>query len=259
MREAAVRSPEAIPTIKLSPEKLGQALNLEADEVRTQLRSVDSRRQLLAELQKDPQKLASAIDADALSTLERDMELVQQDLAAEHRFLEAQKQPEKKGLFRRAWDTLTGFPRRHPIITVALLGVVLGVVGSYMGWLPKIDFGGLWGGAQNLLGWKSATAAGEAAAELGTEVAADAVSENLGIKIFEHSYLYDGKIYSMEELPQLLEKLPQLPKDEYFRIFPYANARVTAEQALSQALEQRGLASSVLEKLAETEFVPTNP
>lgn len=251
---------ETLPILRLSPEHVGDALNLEADEVRTQLRSVEGRRQLLQELKNDPTKLSAAIEPDALTTFEQDMEMVQQDLAAEHRFLEAQKQPEKKGLFRRAWDTLTGFPRRHPIITVALLGVVLGVVASYMGWLPKIDFGGLWGGAQNMLGWKSATAAGEAAAELGTEVAADAVPEGLGIKVFEHSYIYGDKIYSMEELPQLIEQLPEtLPKEEFIRIFPYGNARVTAEQALRQALEQRGLSSSILEKLVETEFVPTNP
>ncbi len=251
---------EVLPILRLSPEHVGDALNLEADEVRAQMRSVEGRRQLLQSLKNDPEKLAAVIDPNALMTFERDMDMVQQDLAAEHRFLEAQKQPEKKGLFRRAWDTITGFPRKHPIITVTLLGVVLGVVASYMGWLPKIDFGGLWGGAQRLLGWGSASAAGEAAAELGTEVAADAFPEGLGIKVFEHNYIYGDRIYSMEELPQLLEQLPaNVSNEEFIRIFPYANARVTAEMALKQALEERGLASSVLEKFAETEFVPANP
>lgn len=260
--ETLARPPEVIPTIALSPEKVGKALNLEVDEVRVQLRSIDGRRRLFDELKNDPQKLAAVVDADSLNVLEQDMDLAQQDLAAEQRFLEAQQNPEKKGLFRRAWDTITGFPRRHPIITVALLGVVLGVVASYMGWLPRIDFPGLWGRMQNWLGWGAGSAASEAATEgvaLGTEVASDFVPETLRIRIFEHSYIYGDKIYSMEELPSLIENLPELPQDEVFRILPYGNSRVTAEAALRQALQEKGLGSHLLETLAGQDFIPTAP
>jgi hypothetical protein len=265
------RTPEAIPTIALSPERVGMALNLEADEVRAQLRSVEGRKSLLQELQSDPQRLASVIDPDALRVFESDMEMVQEDLAAEQRFLEAQKNPEKKGMFRRAWDTITSFPRKHPIITVTLLGVVLGVVASYMGWLPSIDFGGLWGKAQGWMGWGAANsaateaategaveAAGEAVA-IGTEVASDFIPEALRIQVFEHSFLYNGQQYTMEQLPQLLEQLPAVTGDELVRVMPYANARVTAQEALMQALQSKGIGSKVVETLGKTNFIPTAP
>jgi hypothetical protein len=263
---------EALPVIELSPERVGQALNLEADEVRAQLSSVEGRKKLLSDLTSDPVRLQSVIDPESLRTFESDMEMTEQDLHAQEKFLEAQKNPEKKGMFRRAWDTITGFPRKHPVITVTLLGVVLGVVASYMGWLPSIDFAGLWGRAQGWMGWGTAGegaaetaaegAAAQGAVEIGKEVAAgslETIPEAFRIRIFEHSFLYGNKIYSMEELPTLLEQLPELPKDEFFRILPYGNSRVTAEMALKQALEEKGVASSVLEKLAGTEFIPTAP
>ncbi len=255
-----ISTPEQIPTIALSPERLGKALNLEADEVREQLRSAEGRSKLLEDLQKDPKILAAAVDGDSVQMIREDLALSERDLQAEQNFLAAQKDPEKKGMFRRAWDTVTGFPRKHPLITVTLLGVVLGVVASYMGWLPAIDFPGLWGKAQGWMGWGEA--AGESAAEgataIGTEVAAGAFSEDLGIRIFEHSYIYGDKIYSMEELPQLIEKLPALPEGEFFRILPYASSRPMAEMALSEALKAKGLPPpTFLEKFAKVNFIPT--
>jgi hypothetical protein len=260
-------TPDVLPTIELSPERVAKALDLEHDEVLEQLHSVEGRKQLLTDLQRDPELLASAINPDSLRMFEQDMEMTEEDLRAEQRFLEAQKDPEKKGMFRRAWDTVTGFPRKHPVITVALLGVVLGVVASYMGWLPRIDFPGLWGRAQGWMGWGAAgEAAGEAAAEtagegataLGTEVAADFVPEALKIHIFDHSFLYNGQQYTMEQLPQLLEQLPEITGDAAIKVLPYGNARVTAEMALMQALQEKGIQSELLEGMVDKVFVP-NP
>lgn len=292
---------ETLPTIELSPERVAKALDLEHDEVLEQLHSVEGRKQLLADLQRNPELLASAINPDSLRMFEQDMEIVEQDLQAEQRFLEAQKDPEKKGMFRRAWDTMTSFPRKHPVITVALLGVVLGVVASYMGWLPPFNFGGLWGRAQGWLGWGAAgevageataveTVAGEAAvtgayetgeavlpaaieAPIGTEIPLEAMVDDLKlhtIRPFEFNgvqhYLYDNEIYSMEELPALMKKLPMAAEGyvkhpeftEMVRVLPFASARPSGEIALTEALEKLGIEWNIPSQSFKdiTDFVP---
>lgn len=275
MSVEVAQPPEVLPKIALSPERVGEALNLEADEVRAQLRSVDGRKQLLNDLQRDPKILASVIDPDSLEVFEQDMEMTEQDLKAEQQFLEAQKSPEKKGMFRRAWDTITSFPRKHPVITVTLLGVVLGVVASYMGWLPAINFSGLWGRAQGWLGWGSG-AAEEAAGEVAGEAAAGAeavmpgveaplgtmeslIPETYRIRITDHSFLYNNKLYSMEELPELIKNLPQVSPDMPLKIARYPDARATAEIALQELLEGAGLKEGSVDwipGMIDKEFIP---
>ena len=314
-----IRSPEVIPTITLSPERVGEALNLETDEVRAQLRSIGGRKKLLEDLQRDPQKLASVIDSDSLRVFEQDMEMTEQDLKAEKQFLEAQKNPEKKGMFRRAWDTVTGFPRKHPLITVTLLGVVLGVVASYMGWLPRINFPGLWGRAQGWMGWGSAgTAAGEVAGEtavettavegvaegasateaasqalrkledivpvgkeiptehfegafpfsspvytpVGTQLPSNLVTKIPRIGIFEDQnmiqhYLFNNKVYTLEQLPELIEELPALRDDEYVSVVRFASSRPSSEISLAEVLEKLKLGIHWDDRYANVEFVPT--
>lgn len=289
MSVETIKAQEAIPTIELSPERVAEVLDLEADEVRTQLNSVQGREKLLKDLTSDPERLRSVIDPESLRTFEADMEMTKADLHAQERFLQAQKDPEKKGMFRRAWDTITGFPRKHPVITVALLGVVLGVVASYMGWLPAINFSGLWGRAQGWLGWGSgaaegamgeAAAAGEVAAEgsavaapVGTEIPLEAIVDDFKahtIRPFEFNgaqhYLYDNEIYTMEELPALVKKLPMAAEGyvkhpeftEMVRVLPFASARPSSEIALTEALEKLGIEWNIPSQRFEdlTDFVP---
>lgn len=275
MSVETMKSQEAIPTIELSPERVAEVLDLEADEVRTQLSSLQGREKLLRDLTSDPERLRSVIDPESLRAFEADMKMTEEDLHAQERFLQAQKDPEKKGMFRRAWDAITGFPRKHPIITVALLGVVLGVVASYMGWLPAINFSGLWGRAQGWLGWGSGAAegaAGEAAGEavVGAEAVMPGVEAPLGtleslipetyrIRITEHSFLYDNKLYGMEELPELIKKLPEISPDMPLKIARYPDARPTAEIALQQLLEATGVKEGSVQWLPgmiEKEFIP---
>lgn len=251
-------------------------MSLEADEVRGQLRSIEGRKTLIAQLRSNP-KAVEALEKGGYSmeALQRDLDLASADLAAEQRFLESQAKPEKKGLFRTAWDTITWLPRKHPIITVALLGVVLGAVASYMGWIPRIDFPGLWGRAQGWLGWGAngeaagetvgeAAAVGEAATEgaastapIGTEIPLESMIADdfkmYTIRPFEFNgaqhYLYNNEIFTMEELPTLMKKLPMAAEGyvkhpeftEVVRVLPFASARPSGEIALTEALEKLGI------------------
>lgn len=279
VKQDFARTPENIPAITLSLERVAEVLNLETSEVYTQLRSIDGRKKLLADLQKDPDRLASVIDPESLKVFQGDLDAMQHDLAAEQAFLEAQNDPAKKGMFRRAWDTVAGFPRKHPFITVTLLGVVLGVVASYMGWLPRINFSGLWGRAQGLLGFGTATTAeaaagdtagaataydvGETVLPAGVEVPLGTLDrlypEALRIRIFDHSFLYNNEVFTMEQLPELLKKLPEISVEQPLKILRYPSSRTTAEIALQEMLQSAGISTDKIrwaEDLIQKEFIP---
>lgn len=101
------------------PERVSQYLELKTAEVASQMQSTKGRESLYKELlkhEKDIRKTYPNFDAEELRT---QLEEIGETLASKERFLEEMKP--KKGIFRRALDSVGGFVKKHPIATVILL------------------------------------------------------------------------------------------------------------------------------------------
>jgi len=104
-----------------TPERLSQYLEVNVHEVMAQLESVEGREKLYDDL---------LIHQDDLKTLDPDfhpallkeqLDLVAETLTQKKRFLEDVRSPEKKGMFRKAWDSVKGFAKKHPVVTTVLV------------------------------------------------------------------------------------------------------------------------------------------
>ncbi len=130
--EVTAGKPEALPPFKATPEALSQYLSLKTDEVLTQLKSVDGRSALYAKLMEHEAELQK-IHAFNPAELERQLEVTGEALVAKEKFLKDVQSPEKQGMFRRAWEKVKHFPRKHPVVTALLLAALLagGVAGGF--------------------------------------------------------------------------------------------------------------------------------
>jgi len=125
---------EAIPFLP-TPDRVSQFLELKRDEVVEKMKSVEGRKALLEQLlehQDDLKKAHPEFDPEELHT---NLEAVGETLREKERFLKSTVEPEKKGLFRRAFDRVKGFAKRHPFITaigVTALAAAAVAAGFYM-------------------------------------------------------------------------------------------------------------------------------
>ena len=115
-----------------TPERVSAYVGLKEKEVATQLKSVQGRQDIFDKLIKNegairknhadfkPEELRSQLDAAG------------EALVAHERYLKDVSSPEKKGMFRRAWDAIKSFPRKHPVITALLVAALIagGVAGG---------------------------------------------------------------------------------------------------------------------------------
>jgi hypothetical protein len=121
------RPPVFIPT----PERLAPYLgNLKVEEIDTQLRSVDGRRSIFEQLKENEHALKQDLNGSFRpELLEEQLHTVGETLAANDRYLAEMHKPERQGLFRRAWETVKRFPRKHPVVTtIGLLALLAGGV-----------------------------------------------------------------------------------------------------------------------------------
>ncbi|MFA6038960.1 MAG: hypothetical protein WCV62_03480 [Candidatus Peribacteraceae bacterium] len=119
--KAGIETPEVRP-FQAQPEVLSQYLeNVKADEVEAMMKSVEGREKLVDMLGTHAEDLQEAHGID-LKELREQIDLAGETLEQKERFLQDVQSPEKKGLFRRAWEKVKGFPRKHPVVT-ALLAV----------------------------------------------------------------------------------------------------------------------------------------
>lgn len=110
-----------------TPNRLAQLLERSEKEVLVQLESAQGRQDIVKEL---------LDNADALRKMHADFrpELLQEQvdevvelLGANERYLKDMQSPEKKSMFRRAWESVKGFPRKHPVVTaLAALAILTG-------------------------------------------------------------------------------------------------------------------------------------
>ena len=114
-------SVDFIPT----PERINQFLeNRTLEETKNLLSSVEGRQQLLAELIEHQDYLREVHPAFNPETLQQRLDLVAETLEEEKRYLEDMSAPEKKGIFKRAWESVKGFAKNHPVTTTVLLAAL---------------------------------------------------------------------------------------------------------------------------------------
>lgn len=122
-------APEFIPT----PERVSQYLEMDHEQVLAELQSVEGRQRLhqtLVEHEEDLRTLYPTFDPVALQS---QLDLVGETLSEKERFLRDAESPEKKGMFRRAWDSVKGFAKKHPVVTTLLVAslAAAGVAGGF--------------------------------------------------------------------------------------------------------------------------------
>jgi hypothetical protein len=114
-----------------TPNRLAQYLERSEAEVRTQLESAEGRQTLVSQLLEHEEDLRKDHADFRPELLQRQLDDVHEALTAEGLYLQDIQSPEKKGLFRRAWETVKSFPKNHPVWTT--LGVIVLVAGGAAG------------------------------------------------------------------------------------------------------------------------------
>ena len=148
-------SPEVPRRFIPTPERMSQYLELRTEEVNTQLTSVEGRKKLSADLLKhedDIRKLDPSFDP---KQLDHQLEVVAETLRHNQRYMADVQSPEKKNFFKRAWEGVKGFAKKHPVVTVVLVlaaaaataGGAAYLVGGWEALMAKIGISHLYGGA----------------------------------------------------------------------------------------------------------------
>ncbi|MDD5469606.1 MAG: hypothetical protein PHO92_02285 [Candidatus Peribacteraceae bacterium] len=128
--ETKVEAPKSfIPT----PERLSQYLEMNIAEVDTALRSVEGRETLYSRIVEHEEDLKQLYPDFNPNGLREQLDLIGDVLRQKEAYMKDVSSPEKKGLFRRAWDRVKGFAKRHPIVTalLAIAGIAAAVAGGF--------------------------------------------------------------------------------------------------------------------------------
>ncbi len=121
VREAVPQ--EFIPT----PERVTQFLGRRTlEETKVLYDTQEGLDQLYRDLAEHEDYLQELHPGFELETLRTQLDLISETLQEERRYLEDMSQPEKKTIFRRAWDSVKGFARENPV-TVGVLLTALAV------------------------------------------------------------------------------------------------------------------------------------
>jgi hypothetical protein len=105
-----------------TPERVSQLLELKTDAVMQQMQSVEGREALYQNLLEHADHIKTEIDPRFdPERLRPQLELAGETLSQKERFLKATQAPEKKGIFRRSWERVKGFAKKHPIVTTLLV------------------------------------------------------------------------------------------------------------------------------------------
>jgi hypothetical protein len=112
---------EFIPT----PERVSQYLEMNIEEVMVQMKSVEGREELYTNLLEHQQDLQQLYPDFRPERLKQHIDLAGETLAQKERFLRDIESPEKKGMFRRAWDSVRGFAKKHPVVATALVAALI--------------------------------------------------------------------------------------------------------------------------------------
>lgn len=145
------------------PEHIAPYLDhLKEQEIETQMRSVEGRQRLLEDLMRKSEEIKRDHNGSFHpELLQPQLEAAGEALAANDRYMEQIQEPENKGMFRRAWEAVKSFPRKHPVVT-ALLAAALVAGGVAAGFY----FTGNWELLMSATGLSKILGGAEAAGEL---------------------------------------------------------------------------------------------
>jgi len=128
--ETRIEAPKSfVPT----PERLSQYLEMNVAEVDAALRSVEGRENLYNRIVEHEEALREIYPNFNADGLREELELIGEVLRQKQEYMKEVASPEKKGLFRRAWDRVRGFTKRHPVVTTLLVvaGLAAAVAGGF--------------------------------------------------------------------------------------------------------------------------------
>lgn len=108
-----------------TPERISQFLELETEQVAAQMQSVEGRRQLFDDLMEHEEDIRETHSDFHPELLREQLNDTGEALAAKSLYMEEVKSPENKGFFSRAWDSVKGFAKRHPVVTGLLATAVV--------------------------------------------------------------------------------------------------------------------------------------
>lgn len=255
MQESFIPTPE-----KISP-LMGPDFKIE--ELHGEFKSVEGRNRIFQQIMQNEEQLRLVDPKFNPENLRMQLEAVGEALSAEERFFQQQNVPEKKTLFKRAMETVTGFPRNHPVLTAVLLISILAGMALNMGWLNGLGFGtgsgSWWNGISN---WFTGSAVAEGTAEAATvgaeavegvtaaapdataaavEAAKAALPQTLDIHTVGHSIIYDGQTYSMEQFKDIWPSIVESKGDNVIQVIRDASSRTTTEQTIEELFRGSGL------------------
>ena len=144
-----------------SPDRVSQYLELKTEEVTQQMKSVEGRKLLFDQLLAHEEDIRRDHDNFHPDALRSQLDAAGEALIINDRLMRSVKSPEKKGLMRRAWDSVKGFAKKHPVVTT--LGVLALAAG---GVAAGFYFAGSWEVLMANLGLKKVLDAAGAASEL---------------------------------------------------------------------------------------------
>lgn len=235
----ASQAPEVPRSFIATPERVSKYLDLKSEEVLSQMKSVEGRRTLFEQLMQKEELLKRDHDGFDAKSLHHQLEAAGEALGANERYMKDIRSPEKKSVMRRAWETIKGFPRKHPVVTLILAAAAAGGLASYLGYLPAMNFEAWWQKLKGLAGFGGGVGGGGAAEGAG-EAALESV-KNLApsLRTFGHQVEYAGKIYDLKDLPSLLDSLPALKPGELVNVLRDSNSRAGLEVELRRLLREK--------------------
>ena len=225
-----------------TPERVSQYLDLKTEEVEAQMKSVEGRTALFTQLMAEREALHRDHDAFDPEVVRLQMEAAGEALAANERYLQDIRSPEKQGLMRRVWATVKGFPRKHPIVTLLLASAAVGGVAGYLGYLPPIDFEAWWMKLKDLLKFGGGGGALEAVGTATETMAEAAASGAVDVRTVGGMIEFAGKTYQPEAFAEVIKTLRAANPDLLVTILPDASSKASVELLLKEALRAEGLA-----------------
>ena len=124
---------EAVPEFIPTPERVSQYLEMDHEQVLAELKSVEGRQRLHQTLVDQEVHLRELYPTFNAESLQSQLDLVGTTLTEKEAFLSDVESPEKKGMMRRAWDSVKSFAKNHPVVTTLLVAslAAAGVAGGF--------------------------------------------------------------------------------------------------------------------------------
>lgn len=258
-----------------TPEKVSEYMgpDFKIDEIHGEFKSAEGRQRIFEQIMVNEEQIRAVDPNFDPEKVRMQLDAVGEALTAEEKFFKQEKLPESKGMFARAWESITSFPRKHKVLTAIFLIAVLAGMAINLGWINGLGFGsgmGNWfGGAAAAEG--AAAGEGAVAAEAGAEAVAaegaagaaeaaptvDALNaaaveaaqqklipQSIDLFMVDHSIIYNGQTFTFDEFKNVFPDIVKDQGDKILTIIRDKSARVTTENSLRTFLDEVGLQGS---------------